>query len=57
MERKIMKIGGSYVVAIPKVMRKMLGLRMGDKVKLVADQEAIMMIKVKREEVKIWKIT
>lgn len=45
--RRVMKIGGSYVVALPKEMRKLLGIRVGDKIRMIADQEAILMVKVK----------
>ena len=50
MERKIVRIGGSYVVAIPKVARKLLGLRAGDRLRMVVDHDSILMVKVKWEK-------
>lgn len=60
MERKLVRIGGSTVVAIPRSIRKIAGWSVGNKVRIVAEGDVVMMVKVKesyriKERKKRWR--
>lgn len=49
--RKIMRVGGSVIVALPKKLRQDLGIGVGEYVKLVSVNEHSILIK---KEEKVW---
>ena len=45
-ERKLVRIGGSIVVALPKETRTIAGLNVGNKVRMIATTDGIFITKI-----------
>lgn len=52
-DRKLVRIGGSIVVAIPKETRTISGLKVGNKVRLVATVDGIFLTKIRTNNERI----
>lgn len=46
-DRKLVRIGGSIVVALPKEARTITGLNVGNKVRIIATAEGLLLVRIK----------